>query len=62
MEQRAAVKRYLQIAAVLAFLGAAFAIFLIALGNSGGWGILGTMARISMVGHFFIQRGKNGRT
>lgn len=62
MEQRAAVKRYLQFASVFAVIGLAFSIFLIASGNSGGWALLGILGCISVVGYFFIRRGKNGRT
>ena len=61
MEQRAAVKRYAQIAAVFIVLGVAFSVFLIASGKSGGWALLGIVGCISVVGYFFIQRGKNGR-
>ncbi|MFH9610883.1 hypothetical protein [Streptomyces sp. NPDC017448] len=61
MEQRAAVKRYVQFAAVFAVLGVAFSIFLIISGNSGGWALLGILACISVVGYFFIQKGKGGR-
>ncbi|MFF6904780.1 hypothetical protein ACFY9Q_02415 [Streptomyces sp. NPDC012389] len=61
MEQRAAVKRYVQIAAVFAVLGVAFSVFLIISGNSGGWGLLAIIACISMVGYFFHPEGE-GRT
>ncbi|MFI9054195.1 hypothetical protein OH828_12935 [Streptomyces anulatus] len=60
MEQRAAVKRYVQFAAAFAVAGIAFSVFLIASGNSGGWGLLGIIGCISVIGYFFIQRGKNG--
>ncbi|MFJ1802529.1 hypothetical protein [Streptomyces sp. NPDC088180] len=60
MEQRAAVKRYVQFAAVFAVAGIALSVFLIASGNSGGWGLLGIIGCISVIGCFFIRRGKNG--
>ncbi|MFI1188737.1 hypothetical protein [Streptomyces californicus] len=58
MAQRSAAKRYVQFAAVFAVLGVAFSIFLIISGDSGGWALLGILARISVVGYFFIQRGE----
>ncbi|MEU0127684.1 MULTISPECIES: hypothetical protein [unclassified Streptomyces] len=61
VEQRAAVKRYLQFAAVFAVLGVAFSVFLIASGNAGGWALLGIVACIAVVGYFFIQKGKGGQ-
>lgn len=61
MEQRAAVRRYVQFAAVFTVLGVALSIFLIASGNSGGWALLGIIGCICVVGYFFIQRGKGGR-
>ncbi|MFJ9107247.1 hypothetical protein [Streptomyces sp. NPDC102283] len=62
MEQRALVKRYVQFAAAFAVIGIALSVFLIASGNSGGWGLLGIIGCISIIGCFFIQRGKNGRS
>lgn len=54
------VKRYVQFAAAFAVAGIAFSVFLIASGNSGGWGLPGIIGCISVIGCFFIQRGKNG--
>ncbi|MFE2976281.1 hypothetical protein [Streptomyces sp. NPDC059258] len=61
VEQRAAVKRYVQFAAAFAVVGIALSVFLIASGNSGGWALLGIMGCISIIGYFFIQKGKNRR-
>ncbi|MGC5529562.1 hypothetical protein [Streptomyces sp. SR-10] len=60
MEQRATVKRYLQFAAVFVFAGILLSAFLIASGNSRGWGLLVLIGCISITSYFFIQRGKNG--
>ncbi|MEU4921661.1 hypothetical protein [Streptomyces parvus] len=62
VEQRAAVKRYVQFAAAFAVAGIALSVFLIASGNSGGWALLGIIGCISAVGCVFIQRGKDGRS
>ncbi|MFJ9888105.1 hypothetical protein ACIQRW_19875 [Streptomyces sp. NPDC091287] len=60
-EQRAAVKRYVQFAAAFAVAGIALSVFLIASGNSGGWGLLAIIGCVSAIGYFFIERGKSGR-
>ncbi|MFF8465380.1 hypothetical protein [Streptomyces griseus] len=60
VEQRAAVKRYLQFAAAFGFVGIVLSVFLIASGNSGGWALLGIIGCVSVTGWFFIRRGKNG--
>ncbi|MFC8697227.1 hypothetical protein ACIQEY_00390 [Streptomyces parvus] len=60
VEQRAAVKRYLQFAAAFGFAGVVLSVFLIASGNGGGWALLGIIGCLSAIGCFFIRRGKNG--
>ncbi|EGE42027.1 hypothetical protein ACIQUZ_27155 [Streptomyces griseus] len=59
-EQRAAVKRYLQFAAAFGFVGIVLSVFLIASGNSGGWALLGIIGCVSVIGWFFIRRGRYG--
>ncbi len=61
MEQRALVKRYAQFTAALSVVGIAFSIFLIAMGNNGGWGLLVLIACILMVTYYFTQKGKAGQ-
>ncbi|MEU9357724.1 hypothetical protein AB0D35_06365 [Streptomyces sp. NPDC048301] len=61
VEQRAAVKRYMQFATFFAVIGVLFSVFLIISGNSGGWALLAIVACICLVGYFFIQRGKGGQ-
>ncbi|URN17360.1 MULTISPECIES: hypothetical protein [Streptomyces] len=60
MEQRAAVKRYIQFAGFFAVIGILFSAFLIISGNSGGWALLAIIACICLVGYFFIQKGEGG--
>ncbi len=61
MEQRALVKRYAQFTAALAVVGIAFSIFLIIIGNNGGWGLLVLITAILMVTYYFTQKGKGGQ-
>ncbi|MGW8485533.1 hypothetical protein [Streptomyces sp. NPDC055886] len=58
MEQRALVKRYAQFTAALSVAGIAFSIFLIIIGNNGGWGLLVLIACILIVTYYFTQKGK----
>lgn len=61
MEQRALVKRYAQFTVALSVTGVALSIFLIVIGNNGGWGLLVLIACILMVSYYFTQKGKSGQ-
>ncbi|WP_237879509.1 hypothetical protein [Streptomyces sp. ICN903] len=54
VEQRAAVKRYMLFATLFAVAGTVFSIFLIVVGNSGGWVVLAMIACMYLAGFLFI--------
>lgn len=55
LEQRAAVKRYMRLSAVISAVGVVLSFFLILMGNVRGWLLLGMIACMYGATYMFIR-------